>query len=366
MKAILYNSIWLLMAYSILIRCSSSDANAPKHKTAKSVTLKPKYQLGKVSLQNVGQTVQLPGEFKAFLEVTIYPKAEGFVEQVLVDRGSVVRKGQVLMVLDSPESEERLAAARSAALKAGALLTASREHYRRLKASSKVPGSVSDLDLETAHARMMADSASLLGEEANFRALTKIRSYLRVQAPFDGVITERNVHPGALVGSGTKSERPMMVLQQQNRLRLVLDIPETYSLSLKGRSTVSYTVGAIPEKVFQGKISRRSGNMNDQFRSETVEIDVPNPARQFKPGMFAEVLLKAEGTPGAVTVPASAVVASTERRYVIRVNEGRAQFVDVRPGQKSGDKTEVFGALKADDTIVVNAREDLKEGTEIQ
>lgn len=366
MKAIFYSCIVVLTVYSTLIRCSSSDANAPKNNSFKQSKTVRKYQLGKASLQKVGEMVQLPGEFKAYQEVNIYPKADGFVEQVLVDRGSFVRKGQVLMILDSPESEERLAAARSNTLKANAMLTASREHYRRLKASSKVAGSVSALDLETANARMMADSASLLGEEANFRALTKIRSYLTVRAPFDGVITERNVHPGALVGSGAKMERPMMVLQQQNRLRLVLDIPETYSMSLQQGNSVSFTVGAMPGKVFQGKISRRSGNMNEQFRSETVEIDVQNASGKFKPGMFAEILLDAKGTPGALAVPVSSVVASTERQYVIKVVEGKAQYVDVRRGQQSGEMTEVFGNLKADDQIVVNAREDLKEGTKIQ
>jgi membrane fusion protein (multidrug efflux system) len=366
MKTIVCRCVMVLAVYTTFIGCTSTENKTSKSKENKEREAKPTYHLGKASPQKVGQMVQLPGEFKAYQEVNIYPKADGFVEQVLVDRGSFVRKGQVLMILDSPESEERLAAARSNTLKANAMLVASREHYRRLKASSKVAGSVSALDLETANARMMADSASLLGEEANFRALSKIRSYLTVRAPFDGVITERNVHPGALVGSGVKMERPMMVLQQQNRLRLVLDIPEAYSMSLEQGSSVSFTAAALPGKVFQGKISRRSGNMNEQFRSETVEIDVQNASRKFKPGMFAEIILDAKGTPGALAVPLSSVVASTERQYVIKVVEGKALYVDVRRGQQSGEMTEVFGNLKADDQIVVNAREDLKEGSKIQ
>jgi len=364
MKTIVFSGLAALVVSVTLTGCSSAET--AEKKTQKFPTDRPKFQIGKAIPQKVGQTFRLPGEFKAFQEVNIYPKADGFVEQVLVDRGSFVKKGQILMVLDSPESEERLAAARSNALKANALLVASREHYRRLKASSRVPGSVSALDLETANARMMADSASMLGEEANFRALTKIKSYLTVRAPFDGVITERNVHPGALVGSGAKMERPMMVLQQQNHLRLVLDIPENYSTTLKHGKTVSFTVGALPGQVFKGKITRRSGNMNEQFRSETVEIDIANTAGRFKPGMFAEVILDSEGTTGALAVPITSVVASTERQYVIRVIDGRAQYVDVRRGQQSGDLTEVFGNLRANDQIVINAREDLKEGTEIQ
>ncbi len=367
MKTILFNGLSLLLLTGLFGSCTSSESADTAHKkTGRKDRAKPSYRIGAVSRQSVGQSIQLPAEFRAYQEVNIYPKADGFVERVLVDRGSAVRRGQVLMVLDAPETEERLVAARSNTLKADAMLVASREHYRRLRASAKVAGSVSALDLETAFARLRADSASMLGEQANYRALAKLRSYLTVRAPFDGYITERNVHPGALVGSGAKMERPMLVLQQQSRLRLVADIPETYSAGLPQGKTISFTVSALPGKTFRGRISRRSGSMNQQFRSETVEIDVDNASRTLKPGMFAEIILSAEGTPGALAVPKSAVVASTERQYVIKVQGGKAQYVDVRRGQESGDMQEVFGDLRANDPIVINAREDIKEGVAIR
>jgi len=363
MKTIPHSLFALLLVSGLISGCSSSEsADTKQKKPVLNQRPKPSYRIGTVSQKPVGQSVQLPGEFHAYQEVTIYPRATGFVERVLVDRGSAVRKGQVLMVLDAPETEERLAAARSNTLKTQALLVASREHYRRLLASNKVPGSVSALDLETARARVQADSASVLGEQANYRAMAKLKSYLTVRAPFDGYITERNVHPGTLVGSGAKQDAPMLVLQQQNRLRLVVDIPEAHSMSLRPGSTIDFAVGAMPGKEFKGKISRRSGSMNQQFRSETVEIDVENPSRTLKPGMFAEIVLSDEGTPGALAVPTSAVIASTERQYVIKVEGGRARYVDIRRGQRSGEMTEVFGNLRADDQIVVNAREDIKEG----
>lgn len=365
MKTIIFICLAVFIAFVSFVLFRSSKSTSLPAQKAKIQKVQPTYTLGRVSQEKVGEVVQLPAEFRAYQEVNIYPKADGFVEKVLVDRGSLVRKGQILMVLDSPESEEKLVAARSNSLKANALLTASREHYLRLKASSKVAGSVAALELETARARMMADSAYTLGEEANFRALTKIRDYLTVRAPFDGVITERNVHPGTLVGSGAKMERPMLVLQQHSRLRLVVDIPESYSVGLTSGKTVSYTVSAFPGQVFQGKISRRSGDLNDQFRSETVEIDVPNKKNTFKSGMFAEVILDTQGSPDALSVPTSAVITSTERQYVICVENGQTRFVDVRRGQQSGERVEVFGRLTPESQIIVNAREDIKEGTQI-
>lgn len=363
MKTNTHHLLLLLLCAGTFAGCSSSEsADTGRSKTNRRQPTRPAYQIGAVSRQQVGQTIQLPGEFRAYQEVSIYPKADGFVEKVLVDRGTAVRRGQVLMVLDAPETEERLVAARSNTLKAEALLIASREHYRRLRASAKVAGSVSALDLETAYAKLRADSASLLGEQANVRALAKLRSYLTVRAPFDGYITERNVHPGALVGAGAKMERPMLVLQQQSRLRLVADIPEAYSAGLPQGKTVAFTVSALPGKTFTGNISRRSGSMNQQFRSETIEIDVNNANRTLKPGMFAEISLSANGTPGALAVPKTAVIASTERQYVIKVQDGKAQYIEVRKGQQSGDMQEVFGNLRANDPIIVNAREDIKEG----
>lgn len=358
----------ILISLYTLSGCSSSDSGQSNQakKTPVKTVANPSYRIGLVSRQPVGQLVKLPGEFHPYQEVTIYPRATGFVDKVLVDRGSAVRKGQVLMVIDAPETEERLAEARSNTLKTQAMLVASREHYRRLLASNQVPGSVSALDLETAQAKVQADSASMLGEQANYRAMAKLKSYLTVTAPFNGYITERNVHPGALVGSGVRQDRPMLVLQQQNRLRLVVDVPELYSTRLKQGEMLAFSVSAMPGKTFKGTISRRSGTMNQQFRSETVEIDVDNKNRALQPGMFADISLSTQGTPGALAVPTTAVIASTERQYVIKVEDGRARYVPVRRGQKSGDMVEVFGDLRDNDKVIFNAREDIKEGVAVR
>lgn len=360
------NGIMSGLLLLIVAMSSCSEESSSRRKDDKNdVTAPPSYQLGTATEQQVGQEIQLPGEFLPYQEVSLYPKADGFVEKVLVDRGSKVHKGQVLMVLDAPETEEQLVAARSSYLKAKAVLVGSKEHYRRLVSGSKIAGSVSALDLESAYARMMADSAAATGEQANYGALTKIKSYLIVRAPFDGVITERNVHPGALVGSGARMVGPMLMLQQQDRLRLVVDIPEVYSVGIKSGKAVTFQVNAIPGKIYQGKIARRSGNMNQKFRSETVEIDVQNTSRALKPGMFAEISLTSEGTTGSLAVPGRAILTSTEIQYVVRVKSGVTEYVEVKTGQQSDTLTEVFGKLKAGDTIVINPRSNLKSGVKV-
>jgi len=274
-----------LLSATGLAGCHSSGTRETKKKPRESrLAEKTGYKIAQVVRQNLAQTVQLPGEFLAFQEVSLYPKANGFMEKVYVDRGDAVKKGQVLMVLDAPEVEEQLVAARSKYMKAEAVFIGSKDNYRRLLASSRTPGAVSALDLEMAQARIMSDSAAVLGERANYRALEKTKSYMTVRAPFSGVITDRNVHPGALVGPGIKSTEPMLVLQEQSRLRLVVDVPETYSMKVQAGNTVQYTINALPGQVFSGKISRLSGRMNPRFRSEAVEIDVNNRRGQLQAG----------------------------------------------------------------------------------
>ncbi|GAA4400605.1 hypothetical protein GCM10023187_13960 [Nibrella viscosa] len=294
----------LLLSGTLLTGCRSDEKEKPRQKRPRrevavqqAVPVTRRSPASEESRQTLAPVIQLPGEFRPYQEVNLYPKANGFITKVLVDRGSVVRKGQVLLVLEAPEIEEQLVAARSGYLQAKAVLATSQDHYRRLLVSSKVPGSVAPFDLETARAKVTADSAAAVGANANYQALQKLKGYQVLRAPFNGVITERNVHPGALVGPGSKQEQPMLVLQDQYRLRLLVDIPETYSMRVREGSSIVFTVNAVPGREFRGRVSRRSGSMNQQFRSETVEIDVPNPSRQFKPGMFAEIILRSDEVP---------------------------------------------------------------------
>jgi RND family efflux transporter MFP subunit len=210
---------------------------------------------------------------------------------------------------------------------------------------------------------MVADSAIMEGEQANCRAIDAIKNYLTVVAPFDGIITERNVHPGALVGPGVKTDdKAMLVLEQEDKLRLIVSIPEVFSNQIDRNTLVSFRVGAIPGQEFKGRINRSSGSLNMKFRSETVEIDVENKGHQFKPGMFAEVLLPARRLTPALIVPRSAVVTSTERKYVIAVVDGKTRWVDVQEGNAQDDSVEVFGLLAVGNQVIKHGTDEIKEG----
>jgi membrane fusion protein, multidrug efflux system len=189
--------------------------------------------------------------------------------------------------------------------------------------------------------------------------------YLRVTAPFTGVITIRNVHPGALVDATNKSV-PMLELKQVDHLRLQVDIPETITATLRKTDTLSFYVAALPGRKLTAPIARISDNINMQYRTERVEADVYNRDETLSPGMYADVVFDSRGNRGALAVPPGAVVTSTEAKYVIVVRDGHTVKVNVTTGNENSRLVEVVGDLKAGETVIAPANDEIKEGIEVQ
>ena len=337
----------------------------PENETKKTNTAKTEhYTLATLQESKLSGGVQLPGMLQPFESVQIFPKINGFVKTVNVDRGSVVKKGTVLMRLEAPEIEEHIAEARLKYTHAQSVYAASKDRYDRMLATSKTPGTISPYDLNAANAKMQADEATAQGELSNIKAQQDMYSYLTITAPFDGVITERNVHPGALVGPGSQSAKPMLVLQQQSKLRLVVSVPEQYSSQVKNGDAVHFKVNALPGQDFTGTVSRSSGDLNS-YRAETVEIDVPNAGNSFKPGMYCEVGIPVAGNTHGFVVPNTAIVTTTEKKYVVVADNNKARYITVSEGNRFNDSTEIYGSLKNGDVIITNASYKIKEAENI-
>ncbi len=360
----MYKHLSIICLLGILF--TACHEKAPQKKTVVKDSLGKKFELATVVHEPLSSSIQLPAVLEAYQRVSIYPRVNGFVKAVPVDRGSVVRKGQVLITLDAPEIIQQYFAAQSKYLQAKAVFAASKDNYERTLAVSETPGTISAHDVEVANARMAADSAIMNSELANLRALDATRSYLTVTAPFDGVITERNVHPGALVGPGTRLDGgAMLMLEQEDRLRLVVQVPEVYSAQLSDARQVSFHVNALPGKSFAGAISRQAGSLNDRYRSEAVEVDVQNIQHLLKPGMYAEITIPVTGSVHAMVVPANAIVTSTEKKYVVAVREGYTHWIDIQEGNHHNDSSEVFGSLMEGDRVIIHANDEIKEGIRI-
>ena len=322
----------------------------------------------------------LPGEFLPYESVPLYARVSGFVDRVLVDRGSQVRRGQTLLVINAPEmlaqraeAEAKLAAVKSQQGEMQARVAAAQNTYDGLKAASATKGAVAANELVQAQKAVDAVTAAGAALEAQARAAQSVvqtqqqlQAYLTVTAPFDGVITERNVHPGALVGpQGGASAPPLLRLENVKRLRLVVAVPEADVAAVVRGADLEFTVPAYPSAPFHGRVARLAQTVDPRTRTMAVELDVMNPAGKLAAGMYPEVKWPVRSSAQSLVVPKTSVVVTTERVFVIRVRGGRAEWVDVKRGVADKDAVEVLGNLKIGDEVVVRGSDELRDGTTI-
>jgi RND family efflux transporter MFP subunit len=335
-------------------------------------------KLAKVVSKRVVRTTELPGEFYPFLSVALHAKVAGYVDRVLVDRGSVVRQGELLVQLSAPELEAHITqaqaqvtSAESDATQAEAQLAAAQSNYEKLQEAAKTPGAVAENDLVQAKQQTDATQALVRSRQrtveslkGNLKSQQDLAAYLRVTAPFDGVITTRYIHPGALVGPG--SDVPLLQVDQISHLRLAVAVPEADVAGIEKGVTVDFKVPAHPERTFSGVIARPARALDMKTRTMPVELDVRNVDGLLAPGMYPSVLWPVESSRAALLVPPSSIVTTTERVFVIRDNNGRAQWVNVHKGTTIGNLVEVQGDLKAGDKVVDPATDEIRDGAELK
>ena len=312
-------------------------------------------------------SLQIPGELIAYQQVDLYAKVNSFVKKLFVDVGSEVKEGELLVTMEAPEMGSQLAGAQSNIKSREAIFLASKANYDRLLETSRTPGTISPNDLEQAAARKNSDEAQLRSAESAYKEISETQNYLQIRAPFSGVITARNVNPGAYVGpSGKGSELPLFNLQEQKKLRLVLSVPESYTEYLKHKNEVRFTVRSLPGRKFTASISRLSGSIDERLRSQRVEMDVPNNDKKLLPGMVAEVNLPLPSGDSTFIAPKSAVVNSTEAVFVIRVVNNQTERVNVKTGREANGFIEIYGNLHDGDMLLRAGSDEIKNGTAMQ
>ncbi len=341
----------------------------------------PGLVVAKVTSGILSLTVALPGELEPYEAVAIYPKVAGFVRRIDVDRGSIVEHGEVIAELDAPELAARraegqanLGSAQSRLASSQAKLASDRGTYERVRAAAQTPGVVAGNDLDVSEQTVRAAEAAVKTAEDGvtaarqaLRALADLEAYLHIRAPFDGIVTERNVHPGALVGPATNPNQstPMVRIETRSRLRLVVPVPEAYVAGVAEGVVVACSVPAWPNQTFEGKVARISHRVDVATRTMPVELDVANSDGRLDPGMFPEVRWPVRRPSPTLFVPASAVTRTTERSFVIRVRDGTTEWVDVKTGGTSADLVEVFGALREGDEVALRGTDELRPGMRV-
>ncbi|MBX9687252.1 MAG: efflux RND transporter periplasmic adaptor subunit [Candidatus Obscuribacterales bacterium] len=351
---------------------------------------------------------QLPGEIDAYQDVLIYPKVPGFIKELKVDRGSVVRKGQLMVRMYAPEylakrheAVAQVAAARASLaaeesklqdLKAGlekrrANLLADQSTYQRVYAASLVPGVIADNDVVQWAQTVKEDQqdvnqiikrvnaqdheVSMRKEEVDamikaFESFADFASYLDIVAPFDGYVTERKLHVGSFVGpDGTGAYPPICRLKQLDLLRIIAPVPEELVGGVILGSPVQFSVSSFPDKRFIGTVARISNNLDKDTRTMPVELNFLNPDYKIVPGMFTKIYWPSRRRSESLFVPVSSVVSTPLTTFVCKVVDGRIEWVNVTKGELMKDQVEVFGNLKEGDLVALEGSEELQNQSRV-
>jgi len=370
----------LVTTLSLCASCGTNSGSSTSVQGTASPT--PTVEVAKVTSKKLSITTRLPGELQAYEAVAVFPKVTAYVDSITVDRGSRVKVGQLMAGLVAPEvaaqraeAQSKLQAAEAQRAEAEAKLASDQSTYERLKSASATPGVVAGNDLEIAQKAAEADRARLqaLRESAEaaksaLKSVTEVEGYLQVRAPFDGIVTERNVHPGSLVGPATSSSgaaMPMLRVEKTARLRLVVPVPEKYATGINVGSKVEFSVPAFPSRTFAGTIARVAHSVDVKTRTMPVELDVNNSDGRLSSGMFPEVLWPVRRTEPTLFVPTTAVARTTEATFVIRTRGGNTEWVNVQTGELDGKSIEVFGGLREGDEVALRGTDELRAGSRV-
>ncbi|PWK77948.1 RND family efflux transporter MFP subunit [Mucilaginibacter oryzae] len=368
-KSILLLAV-LAMAIGSMSACHSDDKEKKEQQEEQEqqeAVENPTVEVVPVTKGRLSSAITIPGELLPYQQVDLYAKTNSYVKKLLVDIGSEVHTGQLLAVLEAPEVNSQVASAQSRIKQFEAVYYASKATYDRLLSTSKTPGTVSQNDLEQAEAKKNADLANVEAAKSGLKEVSANLGYLEIRAPFDGVVTSRNVNLGAYVGPGGKSTDPLFTVQDQNRMRLVVSVPEIYTGALSNKSEVNFTVRALPSEKFTAQVKRIAGALDEKLRAERLEMDVYNKSKKLLPHMFAEVSVPLPAADSAYVVPKTAVATSTEKVFIIKVVNNKAVWVDVKKGLTSGDSVEIFGGdLKPEDKLVKVASDEIRNGSNLK
>src|SRR6187551_233849 len=365
--------VFFLFAVLLCVACGQPEKSATPIETV------PEVEVTAVRSMQPSLEVVLPGELKPWNKTQIFPKVKGYVGSVLADRGTSVRKGQILATLEAPEliaslnhSKAQVSSAEASLLERQSKQKASKRTYQRILQTNNTKGAVSANELEVAYATMMSDSAMLTASQENLHAAkaqmeaqNQLAEYLTVRAPFDGTIIERNVSPGDLVGP-EPNVKPMFVLEDGSKLRLTIAIPENLSNSVGEKSTVSFTTQAEPLKKYSATFARSANSVQENNRTMMAEFDFVNANGDLKAGMYAEVKIPVKRSKSSLFVPKTSLLHSTEGVFVVKVTDNLAQWISIQKGNSLDSLVEVFGPVHEGDKVVKTAHDELRNGQPIK
>jgi RND family efflux transporter MFP subunit len=307
--------------------------------------------------------LRLPGSTAPLQTTVLYARTNGFLKAFHADIGDHVTAGQLLAEVESPEIDEQLNETRAALNKAKADRELAASRLDRFQRAYK-EAAASHGELDDAINVDKSSVAAVRAAEASVARLEREVSFQKVVAPFDGVVTARNIELGSLVTSGSSvGVPPLFRLEQSGVLKVYVDAPQSAAPSVAVGQAVKVDVREFPGRVFEGKVARTAGSVDPATRTLRTEIHVPNPKGELLAGMYAQVHLAVEDPRHPLRIPAATLVIDASGTQVVAVNaDGNVQRTAVALGRDFGKEVEITGGLTGAERLVVNPRDDLRDG----
>jgi RND family efflux transporter MFP subunit len=358
-----------------------AEANAVK-------TSLPKVPVVPVRRAQEVTSLVLPGSTRGYQETALYPRTNGYVKRYLVEIGQPVKAGQLLAEIETPDVDKQKGQAVGTLSQSQANLAQARANLELAKVSterwqklvqrnavSKQEADTYRLQFQARQADVAAAEATIKANRENVRRLNYLQSFQKITAPFDGIVTARNVDVGALVTDGTGadsqgsvfSSRELFRVAQTDIIRVYANVPQTYVASIQVGHTAEVIVRDLPQRTFLGTVVRTAGAVDPASRTLLTEVDVENPDNVLLPGMYVEVKFNMMRATPPFLIPTSALIVRAEGQYTAVVNQDHViRFQKVGLGRDYGREIEIVAGLEGHETIVSNPTDDVREGAKIE
>ena len=309
----------------------------------------------------------LPGNVEPYMTAPIYARTNGYLKKWYIDIGGHVKNGQLLAEIDTPEVDQQLQQSRSNLATAEANLKLAEITNIRYQGLLKT-NAVSQQDADNAAGTFNANQTTVQAMQANVKQLETLQSFERVYAPFDGIVTARNVDVGDLINSGSApgTKTDLFHVAQPGKLRVYVYVPEEYSQAAVAGLTAELTLAEFPGRRFPGKLVRTANAINNATRTLQAEVDVDNPTGKLLSGSYAEVHLKLPGLASTHLLPVDTLLFRSEGLQVAVVKDSKVVLTQVTPGHDFGDQIEILSGLNGDESVIQNPPDSVLDGQQVQ
>jgi RND family efflux transporter MFP subunit len=348
-----------------------------------------------LKMQDGQNEISLPASMQAIQEAPIYARVDGYLKIRGVDIGDHLKAGTVMAEIEAPEIDQQLAQVQATLAHAVAALAQAKatqkqaetrmalakvtvDRWKQLVTKGVVSRQDGDdkqgaydaaaADYDAAVANVTAAVADVSAQKANVARMEQMRSFEKVVAPFDGVVTARNVDPGTLISAGSASDkRELFRMAMEGELRIFVQVPQSYSAAIHAGEVAVIRVNEFQGKQFPGKIVRTSDSLDPNSRTLLTEIHIPNPNHMLRPGMFSSVKFTLDRTAKTILAPAAIMLFNTAGPQVAVVMPDQTlHFQKVTPGRDYGSTIELLGGVNAGDRAVLNPTDELAEGMKVE